>query len=153
VDSIRLVDSPPTTIAHDRDELANDPLVKRQLIDRGLGPDVIDLVQRGDVFDGVPAISVTAVQFKDLEAADFSDMVASTYLLATSVDADEHNLTGAKPPTFDAEIEGKAVHMSDWISFDLAWYPYGDVLFIVLAENPQLMASALRSLPPLGGTS
>lgn len=153
VESYRLLDSPRAVVAADRLEFVSDPLVKAQLVERGLGPSVIDIVQRGDDYMNVPKVSVTAIQFKGLAASDFSHMVASTYLLATSVDGDQHILTGAKPPTFGENIEGKDIRLSNWNSFELAWYPYGEVLFIVLAENPQLMASALRSLPPLGGMS
>jgi hypothetical protein len=35
----------------------------------------------------------------------------------------------------------------------VAWYPHGDVVSIVLARGPQLLASAIRALPPFPGTT
>ena len=148
VSGVLLVESPDELIAADEHDLATDPRIRRTLVELGLAPSVISVVQRGDSFERVPDVSVTAVQFKGLPAEDFAQFVPSVYLLATSVTTDQHNLTGAKPARRQAEIEGRAVETADWGEFDVAWYAHGDVVFIVLAKNPQLLAAALRSLPP-----
>jgi hypothetical protein len=150
VSSVALLDSPPELLAADELELAEDPLIKRDLVERGLGPSVIRVAQRGDTYTDLPRVSTTAVQFKGLPAEDFAEFVPSVYLLATSVTSDQHNLTGAKPARKESVIEGRTVQTSDWGAFDVVWYPHGDVVFIVVAQNPQLLAAALRALPPYG---
>lgn len=143
-----LVESPPDIIAADERALAIDAHIKRSLVNRGLGPDAIRIVQREDTFEARPAIAVTAVQFKGLPAEDYAYFVSSLYLLATSVTRDQHRLTGAKPVRQTEVIEDREVQVAHWGEFDVVWYPHGDVLFIVLAENPQYLADALRALPP-----
>jgi hypothetical protein len=108
-------------------------------------------VQRGDRYDARPAISVTAVQFKDLPAEDYAYRVSSVFLLATSVTQEQHRLSDAKPSRQTEEIGGRVVQTADWGDFDVVWYRHGDVIFIVLTENPQVLAEALRSLPPFDG--
>jgi len=153
VSSVALVNSPPEILAADELDLAEDPLIRRDLVERGLGPSVIRVAQRGDSYTDLPLVSTTAVQFKGLPAEDFAEFVPSVYLLATSVTSDQHNLTGAKPARREAVIEGRTVQSSDWGAFDVVWYPHGDVVFIVVAQNPQLLAAALRALPPYGESS
>jgi hypothetical protein len=153
ISSVALVDSPAEMLAEEELELADDPLIRRDLVERGLGPSIISVAQRGTSYTELPLVSTTAVQFKGLPAEDFAEFVPSVYLLATSVTFDQHNLTGAKPARREAVIEGRTVQSSDWGAFDVVWYPHGDVVFIVVAQNPQLLAAALRALPPYGGSS
>lgn len=143
-----LIVSPPDIIANDEELLAIDTLIKRSLVSRGLGPDVIRIVQREDDYTKRPTIAVAAIQFKGLPAEDYAYFVSSVYLLATSVTRDQHRLTGAKPVRQTEIIGGRRVQVAHWGEFDVAWYPHGDVIFIVLAENQQFLADALQALPP-----
>ncbi len=147
VSSLDLVESPRSITFADEQDLAEDVVIHRILVDHALGPDILRIEQREDTYLGFPRVAVSAIQFRGLSAELFDEFVPSVYLLATSVTTDQHNLFGEKPARERAVIEGRSVWSSDWREFELVWYPYGEVLYIVMAENPQLRVAALRQLP------
>lgn len=147
VSSLDLVESPRSITLADEQDLAGDIVIRRILRDHALGPDIIRVEQRGDTYGDFPRVAVSAIQFRGLSAELFDEFVPSVYLLATSVTTDLHNLFGEKPARERAVIEGRSVWSSEWREFDLVWYPYGEVIYIVMAENPQLLVAALRQLP------
>jgi hypothetical protein len=147
VSSLVLVESPPSITLADELDLAEDVVIKRILVEHALGPDILRIEQREDTHEGFPRVAVSAIQFVGLSAELFDEFVPSLYLLATSVTTDQLNLFGEKPARERAVIDGRSVWSSDWREFSLIWYPYGEVLYIVMAENPQLLAAALRQLP------
>jgi hypothetical protein len=147
VSSLDLVKSPRSITLADEQDLADDIVIHRILVEHALGPDILRIEQRGDTYSKFPKVAVSAIQFGGLSAELFDEFVPSVYLLATSVTTDQHNLFGEKPARERAVIEGRSVWSSDWREFELVWYPYGEVLYIVMAENPQLLVAALRQLP------
>ena len=142
-----LVTSPRTITLADEQDLADDAIVRRILVERGLGPDIIRIEQREDTFEEVPTIAVSAVQLKGVPADEFADFIPSVYLLATSLSIHQHNLTGEKPAREVRTIDGREVRYSDWGDFQLIWYPHGDVVYVILADSPEKLAAALRIMP------
>jgi hypothetical protein len=147
-----LVASPRTITLADEQDLADDVIVHRILVERGLGPDIIRIEQREDTFEEMPTIAVSAVQLKGVPADEFADFVPSVYLLATSLTIHQHNLTGAKPARESRTVDGREVRYADWGDFQLIWYPHGDVVYVILADTPEKLAAALRLMPWPGET-
>lgn len=142
-----LVASPRSITLADERELADDPVVRKLLVDRGLGPDAITIEQREDTYEMRPDVAVSAMQLKGVPAELFADFVPSVYLLATSATSLQHNLASEKPAREVRTIADREVRYSDWGEFFVVWYPYGDVVYITLADSPERLAAAVRALP------
>ena len=73
-------------------------------------------------------------------------------MLMTSISSGQYEWLGEKPGAVDAEIAGVPVQLADFGRFKVAWYAKGEVLFIVVAQNDQLLRSALLGMPRPEGT-
>lgn len=142
-----LAASPAEIIEADEQDLAEDAVVHKLLVDRGLGPDAIRIEQREDSYEARPSVALAAIQLKGIPAEEFADFVPSTYLLATSTTTTQHNLAARKPALESRTIAEREVRFADWGDFGVAWYPLGDVVYVAMADTPERLAAAVRGLP------
>ena len=140
VDGYALTKSDPLRIAEEQERYVADPRVRQILVQRGLGPERVTIAQKStqetiDLADQpIPVLAVAAAQVKDQSAQDFAQWVPSFYLLLTSVDVADYDWLGEKPSGAGATIAGREVRVGDFIRFKVAWYPYGDVVYVVVAR-------------------
>jgi hypothetical protein len=153
VDGKALLESDPAHIEDEEARYVADPRVRQILVDRGLGPDRVTIAQKSTLEtiaiadQPIPVLAVAAAQVKDQAADDFSLWVPSFYLLLTSVDVADYDWLGEKPSGAVATIAGHDVRVGDFVRFKVAWYAYGDVVYVVVAQTDQLLEAALRRLP------
>ncbi len=127
-------------------------MVKPKLVSRGLGPSAVSVEQKSSApahpsDSEIPAIAISAVWVDGIPATEFAEFDPSFYLLLTSVTPDQYRWAGEKPGRERATVIDREIWSSDWGRFQVVWYPMGEVLYIVLAENQQLLESTLRQMP------
>ena len=153
VSGYALLAADPARIAGEEAKYVSDPRVRQILVERGLGPDRVTIVQKSTAEtietadQPIPVLAVAAAQVKDQSADDFALWVPSFYLLLTSVDAADYDWLGEKPSGAMATVAGRDVRVGDFLRFKVAWYPYGDVIYVVVAQTEQLLEAAVRGLP------
>jgi hypothetical protein len=147
VQGVRLVRPPDAAIRADEQDIAADPRVKAILVQLGLGPNIISVEQMGDRDDRLPTVATSAIQLRGVPAGRFAEFIPMFYLLATSATRDMVNWMVPKPAREQRTIADRPVWFADWGDFEVAWYAWGDVLYVVLADSPQLMEAAMRQMP------
>ena len=147
VQGIRLVPTPEELIHADEERFSRELVVRPILVENGLGPSSINIEQKGQSYEEMPSIATSAVQIKDVPAERLTDFDPSFYLYVTSVDKDQWQWAGDKPGPEHVTIDGREVWSTTWVGFQVVWYDWGDVLYVVLAENEQLLGAALRQMP------
>jgi hypothetical protein len=147
VAGISLLAPPQADVDAEESAFAGDRRVKPELVRRGLGPSAVSIAQKSDRFGEMPAIATSAVWVHGVGADTFAALDPHYYLRLTSVTEEQYRWTETKPGREEAVVGGRPVWSSDWGSFTVIWYAWGEVLYIVMAENPQLLESALLSMP------
>lgn len=147
VQGVRLMPSPEEVTRADEERFSRELVVRPILVERGLGPNAISIEQKGQAFDQMPSVTTSAVQIKDVPADLLTGFDPSFYLYVTSVDKDQWQWAGDKPGPERVTIDGREVWSTTWVGFRIVWYDWGDVLYVVLAENEQLLGAALRQMP------
>ena len=147
VQGIRLVPTPEELIHADEERFSRELVVRPILVENGLGPSSINIEQKGQSYEEMPSIATSAVQIMDVPADRLTGFDPSFYLYVTSVDKDQWQWAGDKPGPERVTIDGREVWSTTWIGFQIVWYDWGDVLYVVLAENEQLLGAALRQMP------
>jgi hypothetical protein len=135
-------------------EYLADPRVRRILVDGGLGPARVNIEQKSAVIHGpptaaerIPPVALAAAQVKDVPATEFIEWDPTFYLLVTSIDVGDYLWQGEKPDDVSATVAERSVRLADFDRFKVAWYAYGDVLYVVVAASDQLLEAAVRRLP------
>ena len=96
----------------------------------------------------LPELAVAARWVEGLSAAEtFSRLEPFFYLVQTTVDPNDYRWDGAKPLARVEEISGRPYRFASFELVDVAWYTKGEALFVVLADNPESMAAAMRVMP------
>jgi len=138
-------------------EYAWDPRVRQILVNDGLDPERVTVSQKSARFVGpstaseqIPPVALAAIQVKDVPAHRFIDWDASFYLLSTAVDIGDYEWQGEKPGDVVTSVAGREVSVADYTRFKVAWYPYGDVLYIIVAATDRLLEEAVERLPRPG---
>lgn len=149
VQGIRLDSSPPDVIRAEESDFAYDLAIRRLLVENALPPDVVTIEHKGDTWQELPTVALSAVQIRDIPAQELTGFDPSFYLLLTSVTKEQWDWVGDKPGAQPAIINGRDVWATHWTEsgFHVAWYTFGDVLYIVMAKNEQLLSAALRDMP------
>jgi len=147
VQGVRLVPTPEELIRADEERFSRELVVRPILVENGLGPSAIKIEQKGQSYDEMPSVTTSAVQVMDVPADRLTGFDPSFYLYVTSVDKDQWQWAGDKPGPERVTIDGREVWSTTWIGFQIVWYDWGDVLYVVLAENEQLLGAALRQMP------
>ena len=135
-------------------EYLADPRVRRILVDGGLGPARVNIEQKSAVIHGpssaeerIPPVALAAAQVKDVPATEFIEWDPTFYLLVTSIDVGDYLWQGEKPDDVSAMVAERSVRLADFDRFKVAWYAYGDVLYVVVAASDQLLEGAIQRLP------
>lgn len=135
-------------------DIANDPRVRKILVDGGWSPSRISVAQKTARFLGsstaterIPPVNLAAIQVKDVPAERFVDWDASFYLMSTAIDIGDYEWQGEKPGDELTTVAGREVSLADYGRFKVAWFPYGDVLYIVVAADDRLLTEAVERLP------
>jgi len=138
-------------------EYAWDPRVRQILVNDGLDPERVTVSQKSARFVGpltasekIPPVAIAAIQVKDVPAERFVDWDASFYLMSTSVDDGDYEWQGEKPGHLVTNVAGRDVSLADYTRFKVAWYPYGDVLYIIVAATDRLLEESVARLPRPG---
>lgn len=147
VQAVRLESSTDDALAAEEAGFAHDLVVKPILVSQGLGPNSVTIQQKSDRHDEIPVVGISAVWVAGVPADLFAEFDPSLYLLLTSVTPEQYRWLGEKPGRDRATIVGHDVWYSDWESFQVVWYTWGEVLYIVLAENQELLEATLRRMP------
>lgn len=147
VQGIRLIPAPRAATVEEERSFGRDLLVKPVLVQHGLSDKAIQIEQKSDVLDEIPDVGVAAVQFHGLAADRFDDYDSSFYLLLTSVTPEMYLWDGEKPAPRRVEINGREVWYTDWRNFEVVWYSWGEVLYVALASNRELLESTMRRMP------
>jgi len=147
VQGVSLVPTPAELIRADEERFSRELVVRPILVKNGLSPSAIKIEQKGQAYDELPAVTTSAVQIKDVPADLLTGFDPSFYLYVTSVDKDQWQWAGDKPGPERVTIDGREVWSTTWVGFQVVWYDWGDVLYVVLAENAQLLSAALRQMP------
>ena len=92
-------------------------------------------------------MALAAVQVKEVPAQSLIDWDPSFYLLLTSVDSGDYLWFGEKPDGHRQTIADREVHVADFGRFKVGWYPYGDVLYVIVAEDDRSLEDAVERLP------
>ena len=145
----RLTPSSLNTIVVEERDFVYDLAVRRILVEHALGPSTVTIEHKSDDHVELPNVAVSAVQIRGISSDVLTAFDPSFYLLLTSVTQEQWDWPGDKPGPKPAVIEGREVTLTEWTEsgFQVAWYAYGDVLYIVMARNEQLLTDALRRLP------
>lgn len=175
VQGVRLLPSDAADLEAEEALHATDLIVRPVLVAHGLGGSAITIEQKtsrprdpaADGFETVslasgspggdpaareramPDLAVAAVQVRTIPADEFMGFDSSFYMLLTALSPDDYLWAGEKPAPTQATLGGREVWHTDWGRFRTAWYAYGEVLYVVLASNQQLLEAALRQMPPL----
>ena len=147
VQGLHLVASTSEALASDEADFARDLIIRPILIERGLGPSAVAIEQKSDRHDAIPTVATSALWVDGVPADLFAEFDPSFYLLLTSVTPDQYRWAGEKPGRDRATILDRQMWTSDWGRFQVVWYTWGEVLYIVLAENQQLLEATLRQMP------
>ena len=147
VQGLRLESSSDEAAAADEIAFARDLIVKPILVARGLGPSVVSIAQKSDRFDQIPRVATSAVWVDGMPADLLAEFDPSFYLLLTSVTREQYRWEGEKPSRERSTVLGRELWSSDWGRFQLVWYTWGEVLYVVLAENQQLLEATIRQMP------
>ena len=149
-----LLASDAEKVAAEEHEYVTDPRVKRILVERGFGPSRVTVEQKSDrlpVYDDeqeqITPVSVEDAHVRQIPADTFIEWDPTFYLLLTSVDAGDYLWQGEKPDDDPVTIAEREVRVADFDRFKVAWYPYGDVLYVVVAASDQLLEATVRNLP------
>lgn len=149
-----LVPATADDIEHEEDEFWTDSRVRQLLVARGLGPSAVTLEQKSAAIQGpptaseqIPRLALAGVQVKDVPAVSLMDWDPTFYLLLTSVDVGDYLWQGEKPDGEPATIAGRDMRVADFGRFQLGWYAYGDVLYVVVAEDLRTLEDAVERLP------
>jgi hypothetical protein len=149
-----LVPANSDDIEHEEDEFCTDSRVRQLLVARGLGPSAVTLEQKSAVVHGpptaseqIPRLALAAAQIKGVPAVSLMDWDPTFYLLLTSVDVGDYLWQGEKPDGEPATIAGRDMRVADFGRFQLGWYAYGDVLYVVVAEDLRTLEDAVERLP------
>lgn len=87
------------------------------------------------------------MQIRGVDADQLIGFDPSFYLLLTSVTREQWRLVGRKPAPALLTIDGREVWSTTWDTFRVIWYAWGDVLYVAMARNEQLLTAALRQMP------
>lgn len=147
VAGMALFRSPAQVIADDEDRFAMSSRVRPILVELGLSPDRVSIEQKGSTHTEIPAIGLAAIQTTGVPAERFTLWDPTFYMLLTSVDTEQYQWLGEKPGRQQAVVAERAVWLADFERFRVAWYAKGDVLYVVLAGNDQLLEAAVRAMP------
>lgn len=147
VQGMRLEPSTDAAVASAEAAFARDLVIKPILVARGLGPSAVSMAQRSDRLDDFPHVATSAVWVSGLSADVFAELDPSFYLLLTTITPEQYRWGGEKPSRVRATVLGRELWSSDWGRFQVVWYTWGEVLYVILAENQQLLEATLRQMP------
>ena len=148
-----LVRATPEEIQHEEDAFTTDSRVRQLLVARALGDSVVSVEQKSTRIVGpptdeqIPRMALAAVQVKDVPAQSLIEWDPTFYLLLTSVDGGDYLWFGEKPDGYPQTIADRQVHVADFIRFKVGWYPYGDVLYVIVAEDDAALEDAVERMP------
>jgi hypothetical protein len=148
-----LVSATPEEIEYEEEQVVTDSRVRQLLVARGLGPSVVKVEQKSTGIVGpstdeqIPRMALAAVQVKEMPAQSLVDWDPTFYLLLTSVDSGDYLWFGEKPDGYPQRVAEREVHVADFGRFKVGWYPYGDVLYVIVAEDDRSLKNAVERLP------
>ncbi len=141
-------------IREEEEGYATDPRVRQILVEGGLSPSRVTVAQKSARFVGpstaaerISPVNLAAIQVKDVPAERLVHWDASFYMLATAIGVEDYEWQGEKPGHVPTTVAGVEVSLADFGRFKVAWYPYGDVLYIVVAADSKLLEEAIERLP------
>jgi hypothetical protein len=135
-----------------QEALARDELLvplRSLLVDRGLTPNEVTVEQRRSSMTSIPNLSVAAVHIEDVPAELIAALNPETFARLTLRPDEVALMPEEKPAPSVASIGDRPVNVTTWGSTRLAWFAHGAVLYIVLADNEELLSRAIRNLPAL----
>lgn len=149
-----LVPATSEQIEQEEEHFSTDSRVRQLLVARGLGPSTVSVEQKSARVFGpptateqIPKLALAAAQIKDVPAASLVEWDPTFYLLLTSVDAGDYLWQGEKPAGTPMTIAGREVRVADFGRFKVGWYAYGDVLYVIVAEDDRTLEDAVERLP------
>lgn len=96
---------------------------------------------------GIPDLVVTAVSIESLPGSLLATLGSEVMAWLTLSQATIAIMEPDKPTPATAEVADRIVLQTMWDDHLLAWFAHGEVLYVVLAANPQLLALAVDELP------
>ena len=130
--------------------LATLPRVDALLVDNSLVLSQLHVERRRSASSdarGIPDLVVTALHIESLPGSELATFGPEVMAWLTLTQAAVAIMHPDKPSPVAVEIEGRTVQQTLWDDHLLAWFAHGEVLYIVLAANPQLLAQAVDELP------
>lgn len=149
-----LLPATPGEIADEEAEFTTDSRVRQLLVARGLGLSTVTIEQKSarvigppNASEQIPKLALAAAQIKDVPASTLVEWDPTFYLLLTAVDVGDYLWQGEKPDDSPATIADREVRVADFGRFKVGWYPYGDVLYVIVAEDDATLEDAVERLP------
>jgi hypothetical protein len=141
-------------IEYEESELVTDARVRQLLVARGFDESMVMVEQKSAQFTGPPAateriprLALAAAQIKEVPATEISEWDPTFYLFLTRIDLGDYEWQGEKPDGYPVMIDGREVRVADFGRFKVGWYPYGDVLYVIVAEDDRTLEKAVERLP------
>jgi hypothetical protein len=149
-----LLPSTSEKIEYEESEFVTDPRVRQVLVQRGLGGSMVMVEQKSARVTGpptaterIPRLALTAAQIKQVPATELIEWDPTFYLYLTTVDLGDYEWQGEKPDDYPVTIDGREVRVADFGRFKVGWYAYGDVLYVIVADNDDTLEDAVERLP------
>lgn len=130
--------------------LARLPRIRALLVDNSLVLSQLDLDRRFSTSSdarGIPDLVVTALRIESLPGSMLATLGPEVMAWLTLDQATITIMEPDKPTPTTAEVAGRTVQQTLWDDHLLAWFAHGEVLYVVLAANAQLLALAVDELP------
>jgi hypothetical protein len=130
--------------------LATLPRVDELLVDHSLVLSQLHLQRRRSVSTddrGIPDLTVTALWMEHVPASMLAAIGPEFMAWLTLNQATVGVMAPDKPSPVATQISGRTVQQTLWDDHQLAWFDHGEVLYVVLTANPQLLALAIDELP------
>lgn len=127
-------------------ELVRDPLVKRRLVDASLTPREVHLELRR-TRETPPSLILGALWVDGMDAGRLVDLGGELWARTLLSDAELGAMDLSKPAALETLIAGRPVRLIATADRMLAWFARGEVLYLVLAANGQVLDDAIDALP------
>ena len=95
----------------------------------------------------IPQLALAAAQIKEVPATELIEWDPTFYPYLTTVDLGDYEWQGEKPDDYPVTIDGREVRVADFGRFKVGWYAYGDVLYVIVADNDDTLEDAVERFP------